>query len=81
MLESIGKTPKKSDNLGDVVQNVLARDENLVYSCLSLHPQGLENLCKETKMSVDTVMEAVMRLQLRGLVQEIGRNRYVLKKS
>lgn len=81
MLESIGKTPKKSDNSMNDVQNVLAREENLVYSCLSLHPQSLENLCRETKLSISTVTEAVMRLQLRGMVQEIGRNRYFLKKN
>lgn len=81
MLESIGKTPKESDNSRDIAENVLARDENLVYSCLSLHPQGLENLCRETKLPISTVTEAVMRLQLRGLVQEIGRNRYLRKKK
>ena len=77
LLEIMGKSIEKSDNSKRVVQNVLARDENMVYSCLSLHPQSLESLCKRTKLSITSVTEAVMLLQLRGMVKEIGRNRYV----
>jgi DNA processing protein len=77
LLEIMGQNTKKSDNSKDVVQNVLAREENMVYSCLSLQPKSLETLCEETNLSVMTVTETVMLLQLRGLVKEIGRNRYV----
>ena len=77
VLEILGKTNKKSDNSEKYVQNVLAREENMVYSCLSLHPQSLEELCKNTNLSITAVMEAVTLLQLRGLVKEVGRNRYV----
>lgn len=77
LLEIMGKQQKKSDNNEKDVQNVLAREENMVYSCLSLQPESLEELCRKTKMSIAAVSEAVMLLQLRGLVKEIGRNRYV----
>ena len=77
LLEILGKSTKKSDNSEKCVQNVLAREENMVYSCLSLQPQSLEELCKHTQLSVTAVMEAVTLLQLRGMVKEVGRNRYV----
>lgn len=77
VLEILGKRNKKSDNSKKYVQNVLAREENMVYSCLSLHPQGLEELCKHTQLSMIAVMEAITLLQLRGMVKEIGRNRYI----
>ncbi len=77
MLEVMGKRDKKSDNSENVMQNVLAREENMVYSCLSLQPKSLEDLCRTLKLSITSVTEAVMLLQLRGLVKEIGRNRYV----
>ncbi len=77
MLEIMGKSPKKSDNSKTFMQNVLAREENMVYSCLSLQPQSLEKLCGDTKLSIQCVTEAVMLLQLKGLAKEIGRNRYV----
>ena len=77
MLEIMGENPKKSDNSKIFMQNVLAREENMVYSCLSLQPQSLEKLCCDTKLPIQCVTEAVMLLQLKGLAKEIGRNRYV----
>ena len=77
MLEIMGENPKKSDNSKIFMQNVLAREEDIVYSCLSLQPQSLEKLCSDTKLPIQYVTEAVMLLQLKGLAKEIGRNRYV----
>ena len=77
MLEIMGKSTKKSDNSKSFMQNALARQENMVYSCLSLQPKSLEDLCKEAKMPLMAVTESVMLLQLQGLVKEIGRNRYI----
>ena len=77
MLEVMGNRSEKSDNSENVMQNVLAREENMVYSCLSLQPKSLEELCRSSKLSITAVTEAVVLLQLRGLVKEIGRNRYV----
>lgn len=77
LLEIMGNQIKKSDNSETVMQNVLAREENMVYSCLSLQPKSLEELCSEAKLSIPSGAEAVTLLQFRGLVKEIGRNRYV----
>lgn len=77
VLEIMGKTPKKSDNSKTIMQNALARTENMVYSCLSLQPKSLEMVSKDTKLSVSDSAEALMLLQLKGLVKEIGRNRYI----
>lgn len=80
LLEIMGKNIKKSDNSEIVMQNVLAREENMVYSCLSLQPKSLEELCKTSKLPISSVTESVMLLQLQGLAKEIGRNRYVKAK-
>ena len=80
LLEIMGKTNEKSDNSKSIMENVLAREENIVYSCLSLQPKSLEDLCRATGQSMTAVMEAVMLLQLQGLVKEIGRNRYIKAK-
>ena len=77
VLEIMGKSPKKSDNSKTFMQNALASTENMVYSCLSLQPKSLEAVCKDTKLSVSVAAEALMLLQLKGLVKEIGRNRYI----
>lgn len=77
VLEIMGKMLEKSDNLPEQRQNVLAREENMVYSCLSFQPKSLENLCIDTKLPISCVAESIMLLQLKGLAKEIGRNRYV----
>ena len=77
MLEIMGKNCEKSDNSKLFMQNVLARQENMVYSCLSLQPKPLEELCAAAKLPISSVTESVMLLQLQGLAKEIGRNRYV----
>lgn len=77
MLEIMGKNCEKSDNSKLFMQNVLARQENMVYSCLSLQPKTLEELCAVAKLPISSVTESVMLLQLQGLAKEIGRNRYV----
>ena len=77
LLEIMGKEVKKSDNSKAFVENVLAREENIVYSCLSLQPKSLDELCKASGMSYTATAEAVMLLQLQGLAKEIGRNRYI----
>ena len=77
LLEIMGKEVKKSDNSKAFVENVLAREENIVYSCLSLQPKSLDELCKSSGMTYTETAEAVMLLQLQGLAKEIGRNRYI----
>lgn len=77
LLEIMGKNCEKSDNSKSFMQNALASVENMVYSCLSLQPKSLEKLCVDTGLSVPEATEAVMLLQLKGLVKEIGRNRYI----
>lgn len=81
LLEIMGKTKEESDNSKIIMENVLAREENIVYSCLSLQPKSLEDLCRTTGMPITAIVEAVMLLQLQGLVKEIGRNRYVKAKE
>lgn len=77
LLEIMGKEVKKSDNSKAFMENVLAREENIVYSCLSLQPKSLDELCKSSGMTYTETAEAVMLLQLQGLAKEIGRNRYI----
>ena len=77
LLEIMGKEVKKSDNSKAFVENVLAREENIVYSCLSLQPKSLDELCKSSGMTYTATAEAIMLLQLQGLAKEIGRNRYI----
>lgn len=77
LLEIMGMGSEKSDNSANATENVLAEEENIVYSCLSLHPKSLEEISREAKLPITSAAERVMFLQLRGMAKEIGRNRYI----
>ena len=56
---------------------LLESDENMVYSCLDFHPQNLEQLMRVTKFSVTQLLDVLMSLELKGLIEEISKNYYV----
>ncbi|MDO5336480.1 MAG: DNA-processing protein DprA [Eubacteriales bacterium] len=62
---------RKKMNLG------LARELDLVYSCLDLRPKNLEILIKETGFPAEKLMNFLIELELSGLIREIGKNFYV----
>ena len=64
------KSPEKND-LG------LASDLKLVYSCLDLFPKGIDELMKETELSISELMERLITLELKGYAEEVSRNYYI----
>lgn len=56
---------------------VLETRENIVYSCLDLHPQNIDRLISMTKLPVSELLDILMQLELKGLVREISKNYYV----
>lgn len=57
----------------------LASISDIVYSCLDLHPRGVEEIVKMTGKSPENVMSALVEMQLSGLAEEIYRGFYVRK--
>ncbi len=55
----------------------LADSEKKVYSCLGFMPKHLEELPKETGLSLPQVMEALLELELKELAARAGVNEYV----
>lgn len=76
ILEVLGKRQTKGKDNKKLTENFLAHRENIVYSCLSLQPKRLEQIQKEVNLSLTETIEIVMLLQLKGLIQENGRNQY-----
>ena len=58
----------------------LASSENMVYICLDFRPKSLNEIVEITEMPAETVMSILAGLQVKGLVEEISKNYYVLKK-
>ena len=69
----------EKENNGQI-KILLERTENIVYSCLGLQPKNLEYLFNVTKIPVSELLDALMRLQLRGVVKEVSKNYYVRAK-
>ena len=58
----------------------LASLENMVYICLDFRPKSLTEIVRSAEMAPEQVMRILTDLQMRGLVEEISKNYYVLKK-
>lgn len=55
----------------------LASELDLVYSCLDLQPKNLEYLVRKLDLPIQDVMAHLTKLQMQGLVQEVGKNHYI----
>ena len=56
---------------------VLEKKENMVYSGLDFRDRSLDTICKMVCLPRTEVMEALVSLQLRGLIKETAKNHYV----
>lgn len=57
--------------------NLLAREEEMVYSCLDLTPQNLNTIIEETGLEMSVVTEALVSLEFKGEIREISHGYYV----
>ncbi len=65
---------------GDIKQKnlkTLAREEEMLYSCLDLTPKNLNNIIEETGLNMSVVMECLVGLEFKGLIKETARGYYV----
>lgn len=63
----------------DEEQIILASKNDIVYSCLGLHPKGVEEIVKITQKSPEEVMLSLVEMQLEGKVEEVYRGFYIAK--
>lgn len=54
----------------------LASQEEMVYSCLDLHPKNLEDIVREIPLSAREITGLLLKLELKGLVEEPVKNYY-----
>lgn len=55
----------------------LAKEESLVYSCLSVEAKSMEQIVEETSLEISAASGALLRLQAMGIVKESFRNFYI----
>lgn len=69
------KNEKENGGLG------LAREDNLVYSCLNFNPKSITSLQDETGLSCTELMKSLIRLQIEGLAKEVWKNNYIRREE
>jgi DNA processing protein len=60
-------------------QVMLETSEKIVYAILSLEPIHLTQIAEETGLELPFVMEILMSLQLKNLVQTAGNNYFAIR--
>ncbi len=80
LLKSDGgaKVIGKKNGVGRKTEIVeLEGNEKLIYSLMDLYPKKTDELMAQSMLSLPAVLDAVLRLRLKGLVEECGKNNYV----
>lgn len=66
-----------SDENGYPQKMALEKEEQLVYSCLDLHPKNVFILLEETGLALDVLLSVLSHLSKLGLAEEVQRNAYI----
>ncbi len=78
--EDIGDILKiKNVKKNEILNNVLEKDFEVVYSKTDLVPASLQELAYKTGFSTGKILEILLKLQLEGLIYEPAKNYYARK--
>lgn len=69
-------TDRPDSIIGRSEKMTLEKEEQLVYSCLDLHPKNVFILLEETGLPLEALLAVLSGLSDRGLVQEAQRNAF-----
>ena len=77
VLNELGMDTYSTKGSGKKKQIGLARDLDLVYSCVDFQPTDHETLIQKSGFPPGKVLSILTELQIMGLVEEIGKNHYI----
>lgn len=80
VLFALGIKCEQSKNIFQKNNNSLATKEKLVYSHLCLFPKTIDELVRETELSLQQVLEILLELEMEGYAREIAKNHFVREK-
>ncbi len=73
ILEALGiRTGKKKKTAPE-----LSAEEQSIWRCLGTEPCGLDWICQESGQPVSAALMILLRLEMRGLVRQVGAGRYL----
>lgn len=72
-----GLPQKNHENSNGQKKIVLAREDDLVYSCLDLNPKAVSQLQEETGLPVGSLLKSLYTLTTKDLAREAWKNYYI----
>lgn len=76
ILEFLGISQKNNKIKDKKIKKILAKEEEIIYSCLSLEPKHVDIIIEETKLSFSNVISILIQLELEGMVVQPIKNYY-----
>lgn len=76
-LKQLPYNATQSLQMGKNKKQCLAKEESLVYSCLSMEPKNIEEIAEETGLGISATAGILLGLLAKGLVFESFRNYYI----
>ena len=58
---------------------MLETTEKIVYASLSLEPAHVSEVASETGLGIPDVMDCLLSLEMKGLIDTVGNNYYAIK--
>ncbi|MCI8375451.1 MAG: DNA-protecting protein DprA [Lachnospiraceae bacterium] len=77
ILEEMGIISNISSHKSKYKKIDLEKAEDIVYSCLGLQSQNLEELCEKTGITATEALRILTSLELKGYAKEIYKNNYI----
>ncbi|MBO7515126.1 MAG: DNA-protecting protein DprA, partial [Lachnospiraceae bacterium] len=76
--EFLGLITPEDDKKTKKLNLGLAKEENMVYSCISLQPKHMDDLFEQIgQLTVGELSLALMRLEIAGLIRQSGSGFYI----
>lgn len=76
-LKQLSENTAQNIEIGKNQKQCLAKEESLVYSCLSIQPKSLEKIAEETGIEISAVAGILLSLLAKGMVFESFRSYYI----
>ncbi len=77
ILEDLIPNYEQKGDVDKKINKILETNGKIVYACLSLQPMHIEEISLRTGFSIDTLMEQLLVLELRGFVTQTTKNYYI----
>ncbi|NLK27958.1 MAG: DNA-protecting protein DprA [Clostridiales bacterium] len=69
----------KIKKIEEEIKKTLEPEERIVYDCLGLEPKYIEEIAFETNLPIDQLMEHLLTLELKDIIDQTSRNYYKTK--